>query len=139
MIFRRLTLALAAAACLAAAAGMAVVAIGYAVFALLRDQLGPAGAAACVVVLAALIAAIAGLILMQTVKVGRGRRGGRHEGLHGGAGAGLADGLADLVRDRPVAAAALATAVGWVLTRSPGLAGALGALISRTGRGRRDY
>jgi hypothetical protein len=137
LIFRRVALALAAAACLAAAAAMAVVALGYALFALLRDPLGPSGAAACVVVVAALIAAIAGFVLMQSAKVGRAphkRRGG------GGAGApaNLTDSMADLVRDRPAPAAALAAAVGFVLTRSPGLAGVLGTLISRQGRDRRD-
>ena len=135
MIFRRLTLALAAAACLAAAAAMAVVALGYALYALLREPLGPPGASACVVIVAALIAAVAGYVLMRSARVGR-RRGPDHR--HG-APMGLGDSLADLIRDRPVAAAALATAVGWVLTRSPGLASALGALISRPGRGRRDY
>ena len=136
MIFRRLTLALAAAACLAAAAAMAVVALGYALYALLREPLGPPGASACVVIVAALIAAVAGYVLMHSARLGRGRRA--HDHRHG-APMGLGDSMADLIRDRPVAAAALATAVGWVLTRSPGLASALGALISRPGRGRRDY
>jgi hypothetical protein len=134
LIFRRLALALAAAACLAVAAGMAVVALGYAVFALLRDPLGPPGAAACVIVLAALIVAISGFVLMRTAKVGR--TGRRPHG--GGASANLSDSMADLVRDRPIAAAALAASVGWVLTRSPGLAGLVGTLTSRQGRDRRD-
>ncbi len=136
MIFRRLTLALAAAACLAAAAGTVIVALAFALYALLRDQLGPAGASACVVLAAAIVAALAGLILMQTARVGRKPRG--RAGAPGGGPMGLGDGLADLVRDRPIAAAALAAAVGFVITRSPGLASALGLIISRRGRDRRD-
>jgi hypothetical protein len=134
LIFRRLALALAAAACLAAAAGTAIVALAFALYALLRDQLGPAGAAACVVLAAVILAALAGLILMQVAHVGKKPRARRGPG---GA-AGLGDGLADLVRDRPFAAAALAAAVGWVITRSPGLASTLGVIISRRDRDRRD-
>lgn len=112
---------------------MVVVALGYALFALLRDPIGPSGAAACVAVAAVVIAGIAGVVLMGAAKAGRaGRRP------HGGAPANLSDTMADLVRDRPVAAAALAAAVGFVLTRSPGLTGVLGTLISRQGRDRRD-
>jgi hypothetical protein len=136
LIFRRLALALAAAACLAAAAGPAIVALAFALYALLRDQLGPAGASACVVLAAVILAALAGLILMQVAHVGR--RPHPRERRGGGGSMGLGDGLADLVRDRPVAAAALAAAVGWAITRSPGLASTLGLLISRRGRDRRD-
>jgi hypothetical protein len=137
LIFRRLALALAAAACLAAAAGTAIVALAFALYALLRDPLGPAGAAACVVAAAVIVAALAGLILMQVAHVGR--RGPRRREMGVGGGGALAfDSLADLVRDRPFAAAVLAAAVGWVITRSPGLAGALGDIISRRDRDRRN-
>jgi hypothetical protein len=136
LIFKRLALALAAAACLATAAAIALVALAFAFYHLLANVLPPAGAAACLFFVAAIVAALAGLILVNAAKVGRGSRG-QGRGQAPGAPAGLVDGLADMVRDRPVAAAALAATVGWVLTRSPGLAGVLGTLISRQGRGRR--
>jgi hypothetical protein len=136
LIFRRLALALAAAACLATASAIALIALAFAFYKLLSNVLPPAGAAACLCLAAAIVAALAGLILMRAAKVGaRGLRRGR--GQAPGAPAGLADSLADIVRDRPMAAAALAATVGWVLTRSPGLAGVLGTLISRQGRDRR--
>jgi hypothetical protein len=128
LIFRRIALALAAAGCLAAAAAVLVVALGYALFAALRGPIGAPAASACVALAAALIIAIAGFVLSRAARVGRvGRRA------HGGP-ANLPDALADLVRDRPVAAAALAAAVGFVLTRSPGLASLLGVVASRRDR-----
>jgi len=135
LIFKRIALALAAAACLATAAAIALVALAFAFFKLLRNVLPPAGAAACLCLAAAIVAALAGMILVKAAKVGR-TGGGKGRGAPG-APAGLADNLADIVRDRPMAAAALAATVGWVLTRSPGLAGVLGTLISRQGRDRR--
>jgi hypothetical protein len=137
LIFRRLALALAAAACLAAAAGTAVVALAFALYALLRDQLGPSGAAACVVLAAVILAALAGLILMQVAQAGRRPKGRSGAGVGAGP-IGLGDSMADLVRDRPIAAAVVAAVVGWVITRSPGLAGVLGTIISGRGRTRRD-
>ena len=138
MIFKRLALALAAAACLATAAAIALIALAFAFYELLANVLPPSGAAACLFFAAAIVAALAGLILMQTARLGRGGKKAQGRGQPPGAPAGLADSLADIVRDRPMAAAALAATVGWVLTRSPGLAGVLGTLISRPGRGRRD-
>jgi hypothetical protein len=135
LIFRRLALALAAAACLATAAAIALIALAFAFYNLLANVLPPSGAAACLFFAAAIVAALAGLILTRAAKVGRAGRARNHGA---GAPAGLADSLADIVRDRPIAAAALAAAVGWVLTRTPGLAGVLGTLISRQGRDRRD-
>jgi hypothetical protein len=134
LIFKRIALALAAAACLATAAAIALVALAFAFFKLLSNVLPPAGAAACLCLAAAIVAALAGMILVKAAKVGRTGGKGRSAP---GAPAGLADSLADIVRDRPMAAAALAATVGWVLTRSPGLAGVLGTLISRQGRDRR--
>ena len=136
MIFKRLALALAAASCLATAAAIALIALAFAFYNLLANVLPPSGAAACLCLAAAIVAALAGMILMRAAKVGR--TAGKGRGHAPGAPAGLADGLAEMVRDRPMAAAALAAAVGWVLTRSPGLAGVLGTLISRQGRDRRD-
>jgi hypothetical protein len=137
LIFRRIALALAAAACLATAAAIALIALAFAFFKLLRNVLPPSGAAACLCLAAAIVAALAGMILTRAAKVGRRGRG-QGRGHAPGEPAGLADSLADIVRDRPMAAAALAATVGWVLTRSPGLAGVLGTLISRRGRDRRD-
>lgn len=128
MIARRIALALAAAGSLVAAAGMLVVALGYALYAALRDPIGAPWACAVVALVAALIVVVAAFALASAAKVGRAAHKPR------GGGANLSDTLADLVRDRPVAAAALAAAVGFVLTRSPGLASLLGAVASRRDR-----
>ena len=136
MIFKRLALALAAAACLATGAAIALIALAFAFYQLLANVLPPSGAAACVFVAAAIVAALAGLILMQSAKLGRSAGKGKNHAP--GAPVALADSLADIVRDRPMAAAALAAGVGWVLTRNPGLASVLGTLISRPGRNRHD-
>lgn len=129
-MIRKLVLKLAAASAVAAAAAMAVVAGGYALFALLRDYLGPAGAAASVAAVAALFALVAALVLFGKTGAGRRRepRGGP---------AGLTDRLADLVRDRPVAAAAVAAAAGWIFTRNPALAALVAAALSDRGSDRR--
>lgn len=60
-ILRKVIIALVGAAVLAASAGVMVVALGMALFALLRPLLGFAGAAAAVVLAAALIMAIVGM------------------------------------------------------------------------------
>ena len=135
MIFKRLALALAAASCLATAAAIALIALAFAFYQLLTNVLPPSGAAACLCLAAVIVAALAGLILMRAAKVGR--PSGKGRGKAPGAPPAFADTVADIVRDRPMAAAALAATVGWVLTRSPGLAGVLGTLISRQGRDRR--
>jgi hypothetical protein len=129
-LFRRLALALAAAACLAAAAGMVVIAAGYALFAALRDDIGPAGASAVVALAAAVVVALMGLALGLIAR-GRVRPAPR------GRVDSLADRVGDLVRDRPIAAAGVAAAAGWILTRSPALASVVATLISERGRGRK--
>lgn len=135
MIFRRLSLALAAAACLATAASIVVVALAFALYAVLREPFGPAAAAGGVALAAALFMLIFGVVLAQAARVGAGRRSRGRGGLDS---ARLVDAVEDLVRDRPIAAAALAAAAGWLFTRAPGLASALGEIISGRGRGRRD-
>ncbi len=129
-LFRRLALALAAAACLAAAAGMVVIAAGYALFAALRDDLGPAGASAVVALAAALVVGLMGLALGLIAR-GKAKPAPR-SGVEG-----LADRVGDLVRDRPIAAAGVAAVMGWIVTRSPALATVVATLISERGRGRK--
>jgi ABC-type amino acid transport system permease subunit len=128
-LLRRLTLGVAAVACLATSAAMAVVAAGYALFAACVEQLGPAGASAVVALAAAVLALIFGLILAL---VARGRKPAPRP-VHD-----VADRLADLVRDRPIAAAAVAAAAGWVMTRNPALAKIASSLISPRRPGRRS-
>jgi hypothetical protein len=129
-LIRALVLKLAAACAVAAAAGMAVIAAGYALFAVLRDALGPAGAAAVVAAAAAAFALIGALLLFRRSGSRRGRepRGGP---------AGLTDRLVDLVRDRPVMAAAAAAAAGWIFMRNPALAAIVAAALSDKGGDRR--
>lgn len=128
-LLKRFAAFLAAAACLATAAAMVVVAAGYALFAALRDDLGPAGASAVVALTAAVMIGVCGVLMMLLAKPKtRQPRAGTE---------GLADRLGDLVRDRPIAAAGLAAVAGWVMTRSPALAGVLATLISKPGGGKR--
>jgi hypothetical protein len=96
---------------IAAAAGVAVIAAAFALYALLRDWLGPAGAAAVVAGTAALIVALAGLIVLLGSRPKPARR--------------QDDGLMlrafDLAKEKPLIAAAAALAAV-VLFRNPKIA-----------------
>jgi hypothetical protein len=100
---------------LAAAAGVAVVASGFALFAFLEQYLTPAAAAALVAGVAALGLAIGGWLI--TRKPGR-RDTRKEEG-------GLAERLIGMARERPIVVAACAIGVGLVAIRNPQLLTAL--------------
>jgi ABC-type nickel/cobalt efflux system permease component RcnA len=105
----KLTAALAA---LAAAAAVCVVAAAYAVYALLRYSLTPAGSAAVVALIFAVLAAVIALVLLRRP----GERSHRRDEPQP-----TAARLIELARERPILAAGAAVAAGLVLLRNPKL------------------
>ena len=111
---------LVAAACFAVAAGVAVVAASYALYALLREPLGAAGAAAVVAGVAAVVVLAAGLLMS-------GRAHARQE--HAEGHEGLAARLLEVARGHPLLSLGAALAGMYVLVKRPGLLALLAANI----------
>ena len=105
MIKKALAIVAAAGAVLAAG-GVFVVALAYAFYALMRDVVGPAGAAACVAGAAFVVIGIVALVAM--IKAGAFRREPT-----------MGEKAAAFVRDKPVTAAAAALAAGVFAVRNP--------------------
>lgn len=129
-MFDRAMAAVVATAAAAAAVVMAVFALGFALYALIEPNIGPAGAAAIVALAAALVVAIFALIAAL-----RKRKCEQEAAL---AQAQLMDelplGLGDIARERPILTLAL-TAVGGILAaRHPTLTRDLIAIVARFGR-----
>jgi len=117
--FRRILTLAAAIAAVAAAAAVCVVAASYAVYALAEAHLGPAGGAAVVAGVFALLALVVALAATRKAipkSAGAGQ-----------ADASLADRVIGLAKDRPLIAVAAAAAIGVVLFRNPA---AVGAIVS---------
>jgi drug/metabolite transporter (DMT)-like permease len=94
-----------------------MVAAAFAVYALLRDVLTPAGAAGAVVGFAALVAAIGAVVVMLQLKTPKPRivRNAKAD-----ADAGLSR-VIELVRERPIVSAAAAAAVGLLAVANPAI------------------
>ncbi len=101
----------------AAAAAVLVVSAAFAVYALLRTYVGPAGAAACVTLAAAIVLGVLALTLFSKAKGPQVK--GRAKSADG-AGS-LVERMTDLVSDRPVVAAGAAVAAGLLAWRNPTL------------------
>ena len=102
-------------AAMAAAAGVLVVSAAFAVYAVLRTYIGPSGAAACVVLAAAIVLGVLALVMFSKAK-------GPKPKVKTADGAGsLVERLTDLVSDRPVVAASAAVAAGLLAWRNPTL------------------
>lgn len=128
MIKRLLAAALAAGAALGLA-GSTVVALSFALYALLKPYITPAGASAGVALVCVIVAGISFLVMTRRAKGGAVRhevKKGRHEAATGGFGV---DRLLDLARERPIAAAAAAVAAGLVALRNPALVGTVTRLF----------
>jgi hypothetical protein len=111
----RRVLGLAAAiAAVAAAAGVVVVAASYAVYAVARLWLIPAGAAAVVAGLFALLAVIVAWIIARPVTPPPRQAAPAEE-------AGMVDRLIGLARERPIIALGAAAAAAVVLLRNPAI------------------
>lgn len=115
-VLGRVSLGLAAAAVLATSAAVFVVALAFALFALVRPDLGPAGAAAVVAAAAALLALAIGLILLVIPRPKPPKIEPR--------GKDVLDRITNFVRDAPIAAVVGAVAVGFLAIRNPGYLGA---------------
>lgn len=114
MIKSALTLA-AAFAAMAAAAGVCVVALAYALYAVAREYLSAAGASAVVAGVAALlIVALAILVLRKANPKSLRKAAGSEEPT-------LASRLIELARERPLVAGAGAVAAALVIARNPRL------------------
>lgn len=116
MIFRRLLFALAGATAFAVSAGVVVVALAYALFALVRPYAGPAGAAAAVALAAAILFALLGVGLAALARPPR-RKPGQPES--------IVERIVDFVRTRPVTTVASAIAAGLLAVRNPAYLGAV--------------
>jgi hypothetical protein len=116
VIFRRLLFLLAGATALAVSAGVFVVALAYALFALVKPYVGAAGAAAVVAGAAAVFIAIVGLVLANLGKPPK-RKPGEPDS--------VVDAVIDFVRSKPVTAIAGAVAAGILAVRNPGYLGSL--------------
>ena len=111
MILRRILLFLASGAALATAAGVVVVALAYALYALVKPAIGPAGAAAVVAGGAALLIGLIGLMLAMAAAPPRRRKGRQPDS--------LVDRITDFVREKPVTAIVSAVAAGLMAVRNP--------------------
>jgi hypothetical protein len=115
VIFRRLLMAFVAIAAIATSASVVVVALAFALYALVRPMLGDAGASAVVAGAFALIVGIGGLAAMP--------RGRRRRKADPSSPAGVAEDLMELVRDKPIASAGVALAAGIMAMRNPRVIG----------------
>jgi hypothetical protein len=112
VIFRRVLLALMAAAMFSAAAAVIVVALAFALYALVEPYLGRAGAAATVALVAAILIGFAGLIMAVA---GRNKRSRVAASLAGG----LLERAIAFVRQKPIVAASAAIGAGLMAARNP--------------------
>lgn len=122
-MIKRVLAAAAAAGAALGLAGSAVVALCFAIYALLKPYVTPAGASAVVALICAVAAGVGFLILTRRAKGGPAKRDvSKHRPEAAGGGLSV-DRLIDLARERPVAAAAAAVAAGLVALRNPALVG----------------
>jgi len=114
VIFRRLLFLLAAATMLAVSAGVVVIALAFALFALARPYVGPAGGAAIVAGAAALLI---GLIGLTFALLGRRpkRKANQPES--------VTERVVDFVKSKPITAVGGAIAAGILAIRNPGYLG----------------
>lgn len=119
-IFEKTLMTLAAAAAIAAAAATGVVALAFALYAVMTPYVGQAGAAAIVAVVAALLVLTAGLIAAS-----KARGGHQHHHPDTPPDHGLVDIILNLVRERPLVSAGAAVAAAVFAMRNPSFVAAL--------------
>jgi hypothetical protein len=128
VIFRKLLAMMAAIAAIAAAAVVVIIALSFALYAALRDTLGPAWAAAIVAGAFALVAVILSFFLTRKARPPPVRGDQQN----------LTARLVDLARERPlVAAGAMAAAVA-VVIRNPRILTAVATAVFASRRSSRD-
>ena len=111
VILGRITLGLAAAAVLATSASVIVVALAFALYALVKPYVGPAGAAAIVAGAAALMLAGGALGLTMAARGRRAALSARAKD--------PGERLANFIRDNPLAAIGAAIGAGFLAVRNP--------------------
>lgn len=120
MIARILALA-AAIGAMIGAAGAIVVALAFALYAVLKDLITPAGASACVALALAILCGIGVLVAVSKAK-------GPKRDQRNNVGGSPLDRFIDFAKERPIAASAAAVGAGLLALRSPGLAGTIAAM-----------
>lgn len=130
-MIRRLVSFVVGLAALAAGAGVLVVSASFAIYALLRTYLGPAGAAGCVVFIAAIFLGVLALVMFGKAKGPTKTAGKAASGANG-----LVERLTGLLSDRPVVAASAAVAAGLLAWRNPTLVSTLLRAVDSRGNKR---
>ncbi len=105
MIVKKILLLMAAAGAFVAAGAAIVVALALALYALIEPMIGPAGAAAGVAGLAALLLIITGLSAAGVFRIRREQT--------------FAERVAEMIRDKPLSAIAAAVVAGFFAMRNP--------------------
>lgn len=116
MIFRKIVGFAAAIAAIAAAAAVVVVALAFALYAVARIYLEPAGAASVVAGAAALVAVIPALVLTRKARPVKAVADQPPS---------LLAKVVDLARDKPLVALGAAAAIAAVMVRNPKILGAI--------------
>ncbi len=116
-LVNRVIAAIIAVAAMAAAAGVVVVAAAFAIYTVLRDHFGPAGAAAIISATFAVALALGALVMFSRARpVKRSRAGSADRGS-----AAMTDKVISMLTERPIVAAAAAAAAGLLAWRNPAL------------------
>jgi hypothetical protein len=115
-MLRRLLLGVIAAAAMAASASVLVVALAFALYALVQPSLGSAGAAGTV---AGAAAVLIGLLALTIALMARTKRPKPKPGATGG----MVERAFELLRDQPVMAIAAALGAGFLAIRNPNYLG----------------
>jgi hypothetical protein len=118
LIVRRIVVGTICLALISTAAGIVAVSAAFALYALLRDPLTPAGASAAVALAAAALIGLAAFVLSQTIKA-PSRPRPRRTSAAGSPGA--LEPVLNLVKDRPLIAAGAAVAAGLLAVANPAL------------------
>ncbi len=113
---RRILLYLAATMAFAVSAGIVVVALAFALYALVKPYVGQAGAAAIVAGAAALLIALIGLILSNAGKPPKKKPGEPQT---------FMERIVEFVRDKPVVAIVGSVVAGLMAVRNPGYLGSV--------------
>ena len=116
MIARRVLFVIASVTALAVSAGVIVVALAYALYALVKPALGPAGAAGAVAGAAALLLLLLGLILGLAGRPPKRRKRDTDN---------FIDQVIEVVKERPVTTVVGALAAGLVVMSNPRYMGGL--------------
>ncbi len=116
-IVNRVIAAIIAVAAMAAAAGVVVVAAAFAIYSLLRDRFGPAGAAAIIAAGFAAALALGALVMFSKSKPATASKRASTADRP----AAMTDKIVALLTERPIIAAAAAAAAGLLAWRNPTL------------------